>query len=237
MRFMRSRPSPALIVAALALVVALAGTAVAAPDLATKKVTKAKVKKIAKKQGKKQAKKQIRKKAPKLSVAHADTADQAAQATEADLADQADNALQLDGVGSDGYFKYGSTIPSGTTLTGSFGSIGAPATGGGGTAFQRESVSLPLKPPVVLTAADVNFSPGTFGGDDDPTCTGSAADPTAPAGKVCLYGQNSFSGTTANSGTGQGSAFTGTNSGFGFGVASQGSPFAGIVGNWAYTAP
>jgi hypothetical protein len=76
----RVRPSPALIVAVLALVVALAGTAMAAPDLATKKVTKSKVKKISKKQ----ANKQIKKKAPGLSVAHADTADQADNATNAE---------------------------------------------------------------------------------------------------------------------------------------------------------
>jgi hypothetical protein len=73
MRFMRSAPSPVMIVAALALVLALAGTAIAAPDIATKKVTKSEVKKIAKKQ----AKKQIRKKAPGLSVLHADSADEA----------------------------------------------------------------------------------------------------------------------------------------------------------------
>jgi hypothetical protein len=70
---MRSGPSPALIVAALALVVALAGTAIAAPDIATKAVTKSKVKKIAKKQ----AKKELNKLAPGLSVDHANTAKKA----------------------------------------------------------------------------------------------------------------------------------------------------------------
>ena len=53
----RSRPSPAVIVAALALVVALAGTAVAAPEIVTKTVTKQQVKKIAKKQAQKQVSK------------------------------------------------------------------------------------------------------------------------------------------------------------------------------------
>ena len=75
----RLRPSPALIVAALALVVALAGTAIAAPDIATKKVTKSKVKKIAKQQ----ANKQIKKKAPNLAVAVADQADDANNADSA----------------------------------------------------------------------------------------------------------------------------------------------------------
>lgn len=73
MRSKRSRPSPAIIVAALALVLALAGTAIAAPDFSAKAVSKSKVKKIAKKQ----ANKQIKIKAPGLSVNHANTADSA----------------------------------------------------------------------------------------------------------------------------------------------------------------
>jgi hypothetical protein len=52
-RFRRSRPSPALIVAVVALVAALAGTAVAADPLATTSVSKKKTKKIAKKQANK----------------------------------------------------------------------------------------------------------------------------------------------------------------------------------------
>ena len=60
-------PSPALIVAALALVAALAGTAVAGPDAGTSALSKKKVKKI--------ATKQINKLAPGLSVANADTLD------------------------------------------------------------------------------------------------------------------------------------------------------------------
>src|ERR687896_603427 len=43
-------PSPALIVAVVALVAALAGTAVAGPGATTSKITKAKVKKVANKQ-------------------------------------------------------------------------------------------------------------------------------------------------------------------------------------------
>jgi uncharacterized cupredoxin-like copper-binding protein len=64
-----TRPSPAILIAILALVAALAGTAVAGPT-ATTSVSKKKVKKIAKKQ----AIKQINKLAPGLSVAHADSA-------------------------------------------------------------------------------------------------------------------------------------------------------------------
>jgi hypothetical protein len=59
-------PSPVLIVAVLALVAALTGTALAGPDASTSAISKKKVKKI--------AKKQIKKLASDLSVAHADTA-------------------------------------------------------------------------------------------------------------------------------------------------------------------
>jgi hypothetical protein len=65
-RILSSRPSPALVIAVVALVAALAGTAVASDPLATrgKVVTKQTVKRIAKKVAKRQAKKQIRKKFP-----------------------------------------------------------------------------------------------------------------------------------------------------------------------------
>ena len=63
------RPSPALIVAALGLVLALAGTAIAGPDFVAKKVSQWKVKQI--------AKKQINKAAQRDFVDHATTADTA----------------------------------------------------------------------------------------------------------------------------------------------------------------
>ena len=69
-RTIRSRPSPSIVVAALALTAAVAGTAVAAPTADTSALTKSKVKRI--------ANKQINKAAPGLSVA---TARQLAQVT------------------------------------------------------------------------------------------------------------------------------------------------------------
>ena len=71
MRYEGSRPSPAMIVAMIALVVALAGTAVAA-EPPTRAISKSKAKRI--------AIKQINKLAPDLSVAHASTADTAGNA-------------------------------------------------------------------------------------------------------------------------------------------------------------
>lgn len=66
------RPSPAMALAALALVFAMVGTAVAGTDGLTNKITKPKVKTI--------AKKQIDKAAPGLSVLKAKTADTATTA-------------------------------------------------------------------------------------------------------------------------------------------------------------
>lgn len=80
-----SRPSPALIVAALALTVALAGSAIAAPGLATRAITKSTVKKVAKKQ----ADKVVTKREGALNVNHAKSADTATAADRATVADGA----------------------------------------------------------------------------------------------------------------------------------------------------
>lgn len=71
MRFTGSRPSPATTVAALALVAALTGTALADSEVHSSAVTKKRVKKIARKV----ANKQITKRAPDLSVASAEDAE------------------------------------------------------------------------------------------------------------------------------------------------------------------
>lgn len=68
--FAKSRPSPALIVAVIALSMALVGTAVAGTDGLSRAITKSKVKQVAKKQ----ANKAIDRRAPGLAVARADTA-------------------------------------------------------------------------------------------------------------------------------------------------------------------
>ena len=77
-------PSPAILVAVLALVAALAGTALAGTGATTSKLSKKKVVKI--------ADREINKLASGLSVAHATTADTAAQAENADMLDGIDSA-------------------------------------------------------------------------------------------------------------------------------------------------
>jgi hypothetical protein len=73
--FGSGRPSPAIVVSALALVAALAGTAVAGPGANTS-VSKKAIKKIPRKE----ANKQITNRAPTLAVASADTAGSAGTA-------------------------------------------------------------------------------------------------------------------------------------------------------------
>ena len=94
-----SWPSPAIVIASLALIAALAGTSIAGPHATTGGVSPKRAKKIAAKQVRKLspglARKQISKLAPGLSVAHAGsavTAESAATAT------TAANALQVNGV-------------------------------------------------------------------------------------------------------------------------------------------
>ena len=81
------------------------------------------------------------------------------------------------------------TIPSGQTVTGEIVWDYSAA----GTASDRIGVTLPAKAPADLTTVNVNFAPdgAAATNDDDATCTGTLAAPTAPPGKVCIYRNNS----------------------------------------------
>jgi hypothetical protein len=74
-------------------------------------------------------------------------------------------------------------IPSGVTVTGEilWDSHG-PETSGISDAV---AINLPGIAPVPLSDETVNFASGA--GDNDATCTGTPTNPTAPAGKVCIY--------------------------------------------------
>lgn len=89
-RLRRSQPSPALVVAILALVAALAGSAVG--QEATTSVSKKRTKQIANRQ----AKAQINKLAPGLSVLSAENATNAQNANSADVATAAESANSAD---------------------------------------------------------------------------------------------------------------------------------------------
>jgi hypothetical protein len=90
-RMKRRRPSPAMIVAGVALIIALAGTAMAAPT-----AIKSILNKQEKKQTKNIAKNQVNALAPGLSVKHANTAGGADTAKSADTAKRADVATDAD---------------------------------------------------------------------------------------------------------------------------------------------
>lgn len=85
--------------------------------------------------------------------------------------------------GSRGFSAW-DTIPSGVTVRGQEFTVLRGTDG-------VINVHLPAAAPSALTDETVNFagtSPVT--GDDDATCTGTYANPTAPAGKVCVYHDN-----------------------------------------------
>jgi hypothetical protein len=105
MRSLKRKPSPALVVAIMALCVSLVGTAIAVP-IATVSLNKKEKKQIRKISGK-ISNKRITKRAPGLSVASAQAADTARSA------DSASNANALGGVLASGYVRNGCESPMG----------------------------------------------------------------------------------------------------------------------------
>jgi hypothetical protein len=179
------------------------------------------------------------------------------RATNAQRATNADNALALGGTAAAGYLSFATRgIPSGTTVTGAFG-IGSnvtaavtvtvvdpedatpltPPTATATTAMTsdiRQVVQLPGPAPADLSDATVNF--GNAGTDADPSCNGTAAAPTAPAGKVCLYLSSAAGTGTAVDGRAI-PGLAGSRSGFVVHAANATLGEAGAFGTWAYTAP
>ncbi|HYH59317.1 MAG TPA: hypothetical protein VD790_08890 [Thermoleophilaceae bacterium] len=130
--------------------------------------------------------------------------------------------------GAPGTSVFAASIPSRATVRGAF-SVGLELTGGA-TLRMESAVSFPTPAPTPPTDAQVNFAPGAAGTDDDPTCTGTFATPTAPPGKVCIYPNGRLDAST-----GEGLAL---NNRYGFTVAvSEPGPGVALEGTWAYTAP
>lgn len=151
--------------------------------------------------------------------------------TEADL-----NAALADAAGQ-------FTVPAGKTIRGAVGSDVASETAGGDWGV---IVSLPLKARNDLTDNDVHVNVSTWvdaGGQTAPTttdtnagCTGTVANPTAPAGDVCIYvtgGDNAADlfGYSVVPGTG------GSPYGFKLNFTSVLAGDSYIDAVWAYTAP
>ncbi len=93
-------------------------------------------------------------------------------------------------------------------------------------------MSLPATAPVGLTAAHVNFAADASSAttDDDATCTGTTAAPTAPSGRVCIY---LISSTGITGAVGTIPEFLTDHA---FLVSMQGKA-AVLKFTWAYTAP
>jgi len=218
-------PSPAMVVAGTALVVALSGTAVAAviisspSQLGKNVVTGKKIKKNA----------VTSKKVKDKSLLARDFKD--GQLPAGAKGDKGDPGTSI----------FAESIPSGQSVKGVWG--GRFATPTVNTYRNDLRVPFPVAAPAGLTDAQVSFPVGTAhvaASEEDATCTGTADAPTAPGGKVCIYVDAQTSNVTALAG----SQIDGENSeqsklGWTFQFISTGAANGTTVarGTWAYTAP
>lgn len=207
---MKKTPSPSLVISILALFVALSGSAYAAAKINGKNIKKGTV-----------TSKQIKDRSIK----------------KADLAKDARIAGPTGAAGAngkDGLSIIEGQIPSGKTVTGNF-SI-ATSNGSAGIQSYYTLVSLPARAPVALTPSTVNFDATSAATDDeDASCTGTSAAPTAPSGKVCIYPSLQSYYNTPNQITASDATIEDT--GFVMAVTlDPGESYSGY-GSWAYTAP
>jgi hypothetical protein len=139
--------------------------------------------------------------------------------------------------GEAGTSIFSSSVPSGSTVRGSWGAAGDS----GSDNFFEVGVSLPVPAPVPME--DVNMGAGQpNAGNPDPSCTGTADEPTAPRGKVCVY-VLPFSTNVAATGinaTPMAGTATSQSDRFGFLIslaAADATQGLEGYGTWAYTAP
>ena len=127
----------------------------------------------------------------------------------------------------------GGVIPSGQTVIGEIIYDGHASVD---VQSDRAGAQLPGAAPVALTSATVNFASGA--NDNDATCTGTVAAPTAPPGKVCIYLSSASVGVPASSISGLVGnlptrsfwvSFTATTTGPNVDLL--------LYATWAYTAP
>lgn len=137
---------------------------------------------------------------------------------------------------------FGTTIPSGATVTGVWGGRLLPAD----TVLPNNPLltyGFPIPAPEPLVDAEVSFGADTPGSDTDadPACTGSVDGPSAPPGRVCIYVD---SGNIANVAALHGFALDPGDeraaNAYGFIVRIVTTDNTGSFqaqGTWAYTAP
>lgn len=122
-------------------------------------------------------------------------------------------------------------IPEGVTVGGTF-NFDSSTTGS--TGIDGFAIDLPGLPPQAITSFDVNFAPHEVATDDEPACTGTEIEPTAPPGMVCIY-----VGFTGNVVDAWGVSARGPRAfavQFTPGTATPGEDMY-MSGTWAYTSP
>ena len=126
-------------------------------------------------------------------------------------------------------------IPSGRTITGSvYYRIAANEAG----QHLEQSVPFPALAPAALVGADFAVDGSAVTTDDNAACTGTYAQPSAPAGRLCAYlgVPNLFAITNLD--TAQVTSLApGENRGFVVRLVADTVGAAGIDFSWAYTAP
>jgi Collagen triple helix repeat (20 copies) len=234
------RPSPALVVSCLALAIALGGTSYAAMVLPRNSVGTAQIRKGAVTLVKiKPSTRRILKGAKGARGAEGPRGPQGPQGPQGSQGQQGPKGEQ----GTPGTSVFSSSIPSGQTVTGAWGGrYIAPQ-----LAFNNSyllTVGFPVKAPAPLADTDVNAAPDPAAGDPDSSCTGSVNNPTAPAGKVCLYvGHAANASVTGFRLTIPGTGGTQPGDAYGFTVRVLDTGTVGNTattwaqGTWAYTAP
>jgi hypothetical protein len=136
-----------------------------------------------------------------------------------------------------GYYTAGGggqgVIPSGQTVTGEIIYDGHAS---GTIQSDRAGAQLPGLAPVALTGSTVNFASGAS--DNDATCTGTVAAPTAPPGKVCLYLQAATTGINPSSIAGGVGFLPSRAFWISFTASTTGDNVDMLLyATWAYTAP
>jgi hypothetical protein len=226
-------PSPAMVVAFVALIAAMSGTAVALPgknsvdsgDLKNGAVKNADIGKNA------VTGSRVKNNSLKGADIVESSLGKVRSAGTADSATTAANSGKLGGKGPSAYLQYNATIPRGVTVIGNW--YAAPSNGPSTSGF--DEVDLPALAPADILDTESNMGAGTVNGsDNDATCTGTDLAPTAPAGKLCFYVgfQTGLSDLSAY--------FSNGNKKTGGAVRVVGSVAAGnkyARGSWAYTAP
>jgi len=221
-RILRHRPSPALVVACIALAVALTGTSYAAlrlpansvgpKQLRKNAVTGPKIRNNAVTGAKVAGKSLTGADIQESTLGQVPSAAQADTATSATNADTSANATGLDG-----------PLASGKTLRGNFALSGVHKAG-----EVDDEVDVSFAVPL---AAAPTFNYRAPGAAPDATCPGSAAEPTAAAGNACFYeiqAANSTGVLTFRNPNRFGATF--------FPVVSADGSYV-VRGTWAVTAP